>query len=188
MSAMVRPRALVTALLLAALALSPPAAGPASAASAAELQRQGRHALSELYAQNSSARLLRDKAVAILVFPTMLKAGFLFGGQIGEGVLFRGGKAAGYYNSVSASYGLQAGAQTFGYALFFMNESALGYLNRSEGFELGVGPSVVVLDEGMGKSMTSTTLTQDVYAAIFSQKGLMAGLGIQGSKITRISK
>ena len=118
----------------------------------------------------------------------MLKAGFMFGGQIGEGVLFRGSKAVAYYNSVAASYGFQAGAQRFGYALFFMNEKALEYLDQSGGFELGVGPSIVVVDEGMGKSMTSTTLTQDVYAFIFDQQGLMAGLGIQGSKITRISK
>jgi lipid-binding SYLF domain-containing protein len=103
-------------------------------------------------------------------------------------VLLKGGKPAAYYNSVAASYGLQAGVQTFGYALFFMNDGALKYLDSSAGFELGVGPSIVVVDEGMAKSITSTTLTQDVYAFIFSQKGLMAGIGLQGSKITRISK
>ena len=89
---------------------------------------------------------------------------------------------------MAGSYGLQAGAQTFGYALFFMNAGALAYLDKSDGWEVGVGPSIVVVDEGMGKSMTSTTLTQDVYAFIFSQKGLMAGLGVQGSKITKINK
>ena len=112
----------------------------------------------------------------------------MFGGQIGEGALLKGGKPVAYYNTVAASYGLQAGVQTFGYALFFMNDKSLDYLDKSEGFELGVGPSIVVVDEGMGKSMTSTTVTQDVYAFIFSQKGLMGGLGLQGSKITRISK
>jgi lipid-binding SYLF domain-containing protein len=112
----------------------------------------------------------------------------LFGAQYGEGALRRKGTTAGYYNSVAASYGYQAGAQLFGYALFFMNDSALAYLDKSEGFEIGVGPSIVVVDKGMGKSLTSTTITQDVYAYIFDQKGLMAGLGIQGSKITKISK
>jgi len=68
-----------------------------------------------------------------------------------------------------------------------MNDGALGYLDSSPGFELGVGPSLVV-DAGVAKSISSTTITQDVYAFIFDQKGLMAGLGIQGSKITRISK
>jgi len=124
----------------------------------------------------------------VLVFPSIVKAGFLFGGQLGEGVLFKRGKVAGYYSSVAASYGLQAGVQVFGYALFFMNESALEYLNKSDGWELGVGPSIVVVDKGMGKSITSTTITHDVYAFIFSQKGLMGGMGVQGSKITQISK
>jgi lipid-binding SYLF domain-containing protein len=98
----------------------------------------------------------------------------------------KGGRTAGYYNSVAASYGFQAGVQKFGYALFFMNDAALAYLDKSGGFEIGIGPSIVVVDEGVGKSLTSTTLTHDVYAFIFDQKGLMAGLGIQGSKITRL--
>jgi lipid-binding SYLF domain-containing protein len=174
--------ALVAALLL------PSSPLPARAASGNEIDRDVDAALALLYKQNSTARLLRDHAKGILVFPHMLKAGFMFGGQIGEGALRRGGKTTGYYNSVAASYGLQAGVQTFGYALFFMTEDALGYLDKSEGFEIGVGPSVVVVDAGVGKSMTSTTLTQEVYAIIFDQRGLMAGLGIQGSKITKISK
>ena len=160
----------------------------AVAASRQELDRDGASALQDLIAKQDSARLLASQAKAILVFPRILKAGFMFGGQIGEGVLLKGGQSVGYYNSVAASYGFQAGIQVFGYALFFMNEKALEYLDKSAGFELGVGPSIVVVDAGVGKSLTSTTLTQDVYAYIFDQKGLMAGVGIQGSKITKISK
>ena len=186
MSARIRP--LATALVLAVLLLVPSSPRPVAAASAKELNREASASLQKLYQKNESARLLRDHAKAVLVFPDMYKAGFLFGGQIGEGVLLRGGKPVAYYNSVAASYGFQAGAQRFGYALFFMNEKALEYLDKSGGFELGVGPSIVVVDAGMGKSMTSTTLTQDVYAFIFEQQGLMGGVGIQGSKITRISK
>ncbi len=92
----------------------------------------------------------------------------------------------GYYNMVAGSYGLQAGVQSFDYAMFFMTDSALDYLNSSAGFEVGVGPSVVVVDAGIAKSLTTTTAKDDVYAFIFGQKGLMAGLGLQGSKITRI--
>ena len=180
-----RAPVLAAALVLAALAGAP---RPCLAASAQELNRDGQAALAKLYEKDRVARLLRDKAKAVLVFPNMLKAGFMFGGQIGEGVLFRNGKPTAYYNSVAASYGLQAGAQKFGYALFFMNDEALAYLDKSSGWEVGVGPSIVVVDEGMGKATTSTTLTQDVYAFIFDQAGLMAGLGVQGSKITRISK
>jgi lipid-binding SYLF domain-containing protein len=176
------------AFALAAVVLVPALPRPGGAATAQELNREADEALAKLYKSNDSARLLRNRATAVLVFPHMLKAGFMFGGQIGEGVLRRGGKPIGYYNSVAASYGLQAGAQRFGYALFFMNDAALAYLDKSGGFELGAGPSVVVVDAGMGKSMTSTTLTQDVYAFIFDQEGLMGGLGLQGTKITRISK
>ena len=143
-------------------------------------------ALHKLVAGSPAAKRMNGTAAGVLVFPKIVKAGFLLGGAYGEGVLLKGGKPAGYYNSVAASYGLQAGVQWFGYALFFMNQGALGYLDSSQGFEIGVGPSVVVVDQGMGKKMTSSTLTQDIYAFIFNQKGLMAGLGLEGSKITRI--
>jgi lipid-binding SYLF domain-containing protein len=178
----------MTVLLLATIVVGPANPVPATAASAQSLESDARAALKRLYSSNAAAQKLRSKAYGVLVFPSMLKAGFMFGGQIGEGVLFRGGKVGGFYNSVAASYGLQAGAQVFGYVLFFMNKSSLAYLDKSEGFELGSGPSLVVLDEGAAKSFTSTTLTQDVYAFVFNQKGLMGGLGIQGSKISRISK
>jgi lipid-binding SYLF domain-containing protein len=174
------------ATFLAAVIMALATAPFALAGSRAELDRDGRRALKNLYANNTAARLLGEKAKAVLVFPSIVKAGFMFGGQMGDGVLLKRGKTAGYYNSLAASYGLQAGLQVFGYALFFMNDSALAYLDRSDGWEIGVGPSVVVVDKGMGKSLTSTTITQDVYAFIFDQKGLMAGLGIQGSKITKL--
>jgi len=122
----------------------------------------------------------------ILVFPNVIKAGLVVGGQYGQGALLVAGQTVGYYNTVAASYGLQAGAQSFGYAMFLMTDEALGYLNKSEGWEVGIGPTVVVMDEGMAKSMTSSTAKEDIYAFIFGQKGLMAGIGIQGSKITRI--
>ena len=161
---------------------------PARAAAASELNRDSAAALSKLYARQPSAKVLGQKAKGILVFPSIVKAGFMFGGQIGEGALRRNGKVAGYYNSVAASYGFQAGVQKFGYALFFMSDAALDRLDATRGFEVGVGPSVVVVDQGVGRAITSNTITSDVYAYIFDQKGLMAGMGIQGSKITRIEK
>lgn len=177
---------LPTALLLAAIVVS--AVAPvALAADRQKLARSADAALKSLYASNTAARLLGEKARAVLVFPNIVKAGFMFGGQIGDGALLKNGRPVGYYNSLAASYGLQAGLQVFGYALFFMNDAALAYLDKSEGFEIGVGPSIVVVDAGIGKSLSSTTITQDVYAFIFDQKGLMAGIGIQGSKITKLS-
>jgi lipid-binding SYLF domain-containing protein len=183
---MKRNRIQVTVLLLTAIvaSVSPPLA---LAASRRELERDAARALQNLYASNTAARLLSGKAKAVLVFPNIVKAGFMFGGQVGDGVLMTKGRTAGYYNSLAASYGFQAGIQVFGYALFFMNDSALSYLDKSDGWEIGVGPSIVIVDAGVGRSLTSTTITQDVYAFIFDQKGLMAGVGIQGSKITKLS-
>lgn len=128
------------------------------------------------------------KRLRFLFFRRSQKAGLVIGGQYGEGVLWRNGKAVAYYSTGGASYGLQAGAQTYGYALFIMHENALKALDAAEGFEVGVGPSIVVVDEGMAKSHTTTTMQDDIYAFIFSQKGLMAGLGIQGNKLTKLKK
>jgi lipid-binding SYLF domain-containing protein len=160
---------------------------PAAAASADQLIRDADAALDQLYAEQPKARKLANKAQAILVFPRIYKAGFLVGVQTGDGVLFEGGVPAGFYNTSSGSYGLQAGVQAFSLAMFFMNASALTYLSNSAGWSVGAGPSVVVVDQGMAKSMTSTTLTEDVYAIPFGQQGLMAGVGIEGSKITAIN-
>ena len=173
---------------LVAVALSVTVSVPSFAASAAQLDRDGAAALQKLYETNQAARLLGKKARGILVFPTIVKAGFMFGGQLGEGVLRKNGRSAGYYNSVAASYGLQAGVQAFGYALFFMDDATLASFESSLGFEIGVGPSIVLVDKGMGKTLTTETIREGIYAFIFDQKGVMAGLGIQGSKITRVSK
>jgi lipid-binding SYLF domain-containing protein len=83
---------------------------------------------------------------------------------------------------------LQAGVQSFGYALFFMSDSALRYLDTSGGFEIGTGPSVVILDTGAARSLSTTTMKDDIYAVFFDQRGLMAGAGLQGSKITRLDR
>ena len=180
---------LVAGLMTLVLVMTPWASpSPAQAASAAEINKDASAALAKLFEKVPEARKLAAEAKGILIFPSIVKAGFLFGGQYGEGVLRKGGKVAGYYNSVAASYGLQAGVQSFGYALFFMTDGALAYLDKSEGFEIGVGPSIGVVDEGTAKTLTTTTGRKDVYAFIFSQKGLMAGLGLQGSKISRIEK
>jgi lipid-binding SYLF domain-containing protein len=175
-------RWLQLALLTALLA---PAAG--SAADHSALEKDARKVYQNLIAKVPVAKSLAKDAVAVLVFPKIIKAGLVVGGQYGDGVLFRGDKTAGYYNTAGASYGLQAGAQQYGYAMVFMNEQALQTLNTAEGFEVGVGPSIVVVDQGMAKSLTSTTANDDIYAMIFGQTGLMAGIGLQGNKITRLS-
>jgi lipid-binding SYLF domain-containing protein len=158
------------------------------AASAAEIDRDIDVALKTLFAKSESARALAEKATGILVFPAIMKAGFIVGGQYGEGSLREGGKTVRYYNSVAASYGLQAGIQKFGYALFFMSDSALKWIDKSDGWEIGTGPSIVIVDVGAAGSLTTTTAKSEIYAFFFSQKGLMAGIGLQGTKITRLNK
>ena len=181
------PRSFVV-LLATALVLD---AGPSMAqdqgkTAAAELTSQSKAALARLDASAPLAKTLESKAHAVLVFHEITKAGLGIGGQYGEGTLLKGGKAVAYYKTTGASFGLQAGGQQYGYAMFFLNEKALAQLDKADGFEVGVGPSVVMVDEGMAKTTTTTTLKDDIYALVFGQKGLMAGLGIQGNKITKI--
>jgi lipid-binding SYLF domain-containing protein len=158
-----------------------------AATSATEISDAARQSLALLYQKQPKARELSTRAVAILVFPKIYKGGLIIGGQSGDGVLLLHGRPEAYYNISAASFGLQIGGQRFAYALFFMNEKALDYLRKSDGWSIGSGPSVVVMDEGAAASLTSTTLSHDVYAFPFGQKGLMAGIGIEGSKITHIT-
>ena len=159
----------------------------ALAASASAIDRDARGSLADLYKHTPGAKALGDKAVAVLVFPSIVKGGFIIAGQYGDGALRKGGKTVAYYRSLAASYGFQAGIQAFGYVLFFMDDESVRYLDNSAGFELGTGPSLVVLDSGFGKNLSTTTLQKGVYAFIFDQKGLMGGVGIQGTKITKIN-
>ncbi len=159
----------------------------AMAGEGAEIDREVDAALETLYANSPGAKALAEAASGILVFPKIVKGGLVVGGQYGEGALRKGGETKGYYSTFAASYGLQAGIQSFGYALFFMKEAGLEYLKESDGLEIGVGPSIVLVDEGMARSLTTTTAQEDIYAFFFNQKGLMAGAGIQGSKIEKIT-
>jgi lipid-binding SYLF domain-containing protein len=162
--------------------------GAAIAASAAEIDFKTDAALKDLSVNYPwSAELARD-AKGVLVFPGIVKGGFFVGGQYGEGALRKQSKTVAYYNTVSVSYGYQFGLQEYGYVMFFMTESSLRYLNKSDGWEIGVGPSIVVLDKGTARAFTTTTTKADIYAFFFDQKGLMAGLGLQGTKITKMDK
>jgi lipid-binding SYLF domain-containing protein len=180
-------RRFVAALLVGVVALPMLSSGQALAASAAEIDAEVDAALTNLYDTEPEAKSLGEKAAGILVFPSIVKAGLGIGGSYGDGALRVGGKTTGYYNSFAASFGLQAGVQAFSYALFFMSEDTLQYLKASDGWEIGVGPSIVVVDTGVANKLSTTTLKDEVYAFIYGQKGLMAGLGIEGSKITEIT-
>jgi lipid-binding SYLF domain-containing protein len=160
----------------------------ANAATAQDLHRDSDQALKTLYRTSPVAQAISKKARAILVFPNVIKAGLVFGGSYGEGVLMEGSKVVDYYNSVTGSFGFQAGAQSYGYAVFLMNDKAVNYLKTSKGWEIGVGPTVVIVNEGAAKNLSTSTLKDDAYAFIFSQQGLMAGVSIEGTKISKIQR
>lgn len=152
----------------------------------AQIDTDSRQALETLLAKNSAARAVNKEARAVLVFPSIVKAGLGFGGAYGEGELRRGGVVDGYYSTFTGSWGLQAGAQQYGYAVFLMNEQAVKYLEDSEGWEIGVGPTVVLVNAGVAENLSTSTLKEDAYAFIFDQKGLMAGVSIEGTKINKL--
>jgi lipid-binding SYLF domain-containing protein len=112
----------------------------------------------------------------------------VFGGAYGEGVLREGNRPVDYYNSFWGSWGRQAGAQSYGYVVFLMNDKAVDYIHKTRGWEIGVGPMVVIVNEGLAKNPSSTTPKHDAYAFIFDQKGLMAGISIEGTKISHIKR
>ena len=158
-----------------------------AAPSAEDLNSESRHALENLYRTNPAAEAISHQARAILIFPNIVKAGLVFGGSYGEGELIREGKVRGYYNSIAGSWGLQAGAQSYGYVVFLMTPKSVEYLEKTSGWEIGVGPTVVLVNEGVAKNLSTSTLKDDAYAFIFDQQGLMAGLSIEGTKISKIN-
>ena len=185
---MVHTRRLFLALGTAAALVLSGAQVQAASSTAKEINHDVDGALETLYRTNSVAADISKIARAVLVFPKIVKAGLILGGSYGEGALKQGGKTVSYYNSVSASWGLQAGAQTYGYVVFLMNDKAIEYLGQSKGWEIGVGPTVVIVNEGVAKNLSTSTLKDDAYAFIFGQQGLMAGINIEGAKISKIER
>jgi lipid-binding SYLF domain-containing protein len=157
-------------------------------AAAASLDQDANAALQSLYSTSPGAKAIGAKAKGILVFPKITKAGLVVGGQGGDGTLFENGKPTAHYSTGAASVGLQAGVQTYGYALFFITDEDLNYLKTSSGWSLGTGPNIVIADAGAAKDASTLTGKKGVYAFIFDQKGLMAGLGLVGQKITKLDK
>lgn len=188
---MTNTKRILLALMLASAAALPIAAATfatANAATAEDLNKDASQSLQLLYKTNPLADQMSKNARAVLVFPSVVKAGLVFGGSYGEGVLRRGNTVVDYYNSVSGSWGLQIGAQSYSYVVFLMTDKAVDYLSNSQGWEIGVGPTVVLVNEGVAKNLSTSTLKDDAYAFIFDQEGLMAGLTIEGTKISKIRR
>ncbi|MDO6562191.1 YSC84-related protein [Amphritea sp. 1_MG-2023] len=179
---MTRLRIFLTALLLIFMPVN------VSAASAQEIEAKVNQALQALYQHSSAGQTLTQKAVGVLVFPEVIKAGVGIGGEYGEGALRVGGKTVAYYNVAAASIGFQLGAQIKSQVLLFMTPDALTQFRNSHGWEAGVDGSVALASLGAGGTLDSHTLQQPIIGFIFSNKGLMYNLSIEGSKITRINR
>ena len=179
----VRPIILATAAIVAVSVMN-----QASAATAEDLDKDSRQALQTLYKTEPLAEQMSRTAKAMLVFPNVIKAGLVFGGGYGEGEMIKDSTVVDYYNSVTGSWGLQAGAQSYAYVVFLMTDDAVRYVEKTKGWELGVGPTIVAVDAGLAKNLSTSSLKDDAYAFIFSQEGLMAGVSIEGTKITRINR
>lgn len=173
-----------TALIL-ALAWAAPSA---RAASGPEIDASVRATLEDFFREVWSGRELANKAVAILVFPTVIKAGFGIGGEYGEGALHIRGRTAGFYNIISGSIGFQLGAQARSVIIMFMTDAALAGFQRTDGWKIGVDGSVAIVTVGAGGQIDTNSVRSPVIGFIFDQKGLMYNLTLEGSKISRIDR
>jgi len=160
--------------------------GIAHAATDGTLDKDARAALNALHQGSPAAKALGQKARGILVFPDIRKAALIVGAQTGKGVMFADGQAIGHYRADGVLAGLEAGAQSFAYVIFFMSDKALLNLQKTEGFEIGADPNIVFVNVGAAKEISTSTTQADVYGYIFDQKGLMGGVAVQGLKITRL--
>lgn len=158
------------------------------AASASEINAEVSATLRKFYRNVGSARELASQAAGILVFPTVIKAGFGIGGEYGEGALRVNGRTVAYYNTVSASVGFQIGAQARSVIIMFMTQSALADFRRSQGWEVGVDGSVALVTLGAGGTIDTHNIQSPIIGFIYGSKGLMYNLTLEGSKITRIRK
>jgi lipid-binding SYLF domain-containing protein len=158
------------------------------AASAAEIDAGVGATLRSFESQFPGARELGQKAAGVLVFPSVVKAGFGFGGEYGEGLLIIGGRPAGYYNLISGSFGFQLGVQVRSVIIMFMTERALASFQRTYGWKVGIDGSVAIVTLGVGGSIDTESLTSPVIGFILDPAGLMYNLTLEGSKISRISR
>jgi lipid-binding SYLF domain-containing protein len=171
-------------LLAALLALAWPAAQ--GRAAGPETSQAASATLNQFFYQVPYSRELANRALAVLVFPTIVKAGFGIGGEYGEGELQIRGRHAGYYNIASASIGFQFGAQARSVIIMFMTPGALDQFQRTDGFKVGIDGSIAIITIGAGGAIDTNSVTKPVIGFIFDQKGLMYNLTLEGSKISRI--
>ena len=185
---MMKRRFVVAGITAAYMAFGVGFADHAVAASAEEINADADATLARLQESQPVTDEMLANAKGVLIFPKIIKAGLILGAAGGDGVLRVDGKPDGYYRSVAASYGLQAGVTTFGYVMFLMDDESLNYVRDTAGWEVGVGPNITIADEGVARKLSSTTVQSGIYVFFVGQKGFFAGLGLEGTKITRIAE
>lgn len=167
---------------------------PVTAAVAAESNAAKRHeidakvneTLSRLFETVNGSKELVGKANGVLVFPSVIKAGFVAGGEYGQGALRIGGKTVGYYSTAAASFGLQAGAQSKAVIFLFMTHDALNSFRNSKGWSVGGEGSVALVKVGANGQIDTTTATAPVQAIVITNAGLMGDVSLSGAKISRL--
>lgn len=142
--------------------------------------------MSRLFTTVAGSRELVSKARGVLVFPSVLQAGFIVGGQYGEGALRVGGGTVGYYSTISGSLGLQAGAQSKAIVFLFMTQDSLDKFRNSDGWAVGGDASVALVKVGANGAIDSTTATAPVEVFVLTNAGLMADVSLQGTKVSRL--
>lgn len=154
---------------------------------AADIDRRVNAALADLYNTRPGARRLVDEAEAVLVFPSITQAGLGVGGLYGTGAMRENGRTTGYYNIAGGTFGFQAGAQSFSQAYVFNTDEALARFRETKGFELGAGATAVAADFGASGEVSTSTLQQPLVVVTWGQSGLMAGVTLEGAKISEIN-
>ena len=158
------------------------------AASAPALNNEVDHALAVFRDQVDGADVFLDQAAGYLVFPRVIKAGVMIGGETGEGALRVGGSTVAYYRTTSGSIGFQYGAQSKSILVAFMTREALDRFRNSKGWRVGVDGSVALIDIGAGKTIDTDNIRDPVVGFIYGSKGLMANLTLEGTRFTRLNK
>jgi lipid-binding SYLF domain-containing protein len=172
-------------ILLSIAALAGARIGQAAPAEAT-LDEDASAALNALFQRSPDAKPLAEIAKGVLVFPNIDRLAVLVGVQSGKGAMLANGKVVGHYRIDGVIAGLEAGGQSYAYAVFFMSDKALESLHSAHGFNVGAGPSIVFVDAGLAKEFTTTTAQADVFGYVFNQKGLIGGIALQGLKITKV--
>lgn len=173
-------------LMLSGCTTTPMSSSPKGAAKKQKIDDSVNATLDRLYSTVSGSHELVNKARGVLVFPSVLAAGFVVGGEYGEGALRVNGKTVDYYSTVTGSFGLQIGAQSKAIIFLFMTQEALDKFMRSKGWTAGVDASVALIKVGANGMIDLNTATKPVSAIVMTNQGLMANLSVEGTKVTKL--